>query len=98
MKFDLSFRAKRDIRRIGKWWHEHRDVGEEYFLKELEEAENHLLENPESGQPWRRRKGYLIRRWQLERSHYHVYYIHRVAAEQIWVLTVWGSARHEPKL
>jgi plasmid stabilization system protein ParE len=98
VKFDLSGRAERDVERIGKWWQKHRDVGAALFFEELEEAEKHLNANPESGQPWRRRKGHLIRRWQLERTHYHVYYVYRPADEQIWVLTVWGSARREPKL
>lgn len=98
MKFDLSGRAERDVERISAWWQEHRDVGSELFFEELEEAAQHLKANPESGQPWRRRKGHIIRRWQLERTHYYVYYMVRADQEQLWVLTIWGSARRDPKL
>lgn len=98
MKFDLSARAERDVERIGAWWQEHRDVGAEPFYSELEAAEAHLKQYPESGRPWRRRKGHWIQRWRLERTHYHIYYVYYPDQEQLWVLTIWGEVRRDPKL
>ncbi len=98
MIIEFSARAEADIEEIAKWWSKHRDVGPGLFFAELEEAEKQLQANPELGSPWRRRDGELVRRWLLEETHYHLYYVYRPEENQLWVLTVRGTKRLEPKL
>lgn len=98
MNIEFSARAEADLEDIAEWWSKHRDVGPEPFFEELEDAERRLLANPEIGAPWRKRDGELVRRWLLEGTHYHIYYVYRAEENQLWVLTVWGAKRLEPKL
>lgn len=98
MILKFSARAESDIEELADWWRQHRDVGAELFFTELEEAEKQLLANPELGSPWRRRDGELVRRWLLEATQYHFYYVYRPEEQQLWVLTVWGTQRRAPKL
>jgi plasmid stabilization system protein ParE len=98
MNIEFSARAEADIEAIAKWWSRNRDVGPGPFFAELEEAEKQLLNNPEQGAPWRRRDGELVRRWLMEGTQYHLYYVFRPEDNQLWVLTVWGTKRLEPEL
>ncbi len=98
MNFDITPRAEREIERIANYWAENRDVGAEFFLRELEEAEKHLRTLPESGEAWRMRKNEVIRRWLLEGSSTHLYYVYQARRERILVVAVWGARRRAPKV
>ena len=98
MNFELSARAESDVETIAQWWEENRDVGSELFFGELETAEVQLLAQPESGKPWRRRGEELVRTWLLPKTKYQLYYVCRPEEEQLFVLTIWGTERRDPKL
>ena len=99
MKFVITPRARRQVERERRWWEENRDKSPRLFLHELTEAERHLTAFPESGELWRIRQKRTIRRWLLEKTAQHLYYVYRPEREEVLVLAIWGARRGRgPKL
>ena len=84
-------RAIRDIESTAAWWREHRDVGDQVFLVELEEFGRRVVASPDLGQRYGYRRDRLIRRWLLERTGVHAYYT--VDVEAVTIHAVWGARR-----
>lgn len=99
MKFCITLRARRQVERERKWWEEHRDKSPGLFAQELAEAERHLTTLPESGELWRIRRKQTIRRWLLEKTGQHLYYVYHLEREEVLILALWGARRgRDPKL
>ena len=57
---------------------------------------NLLLEAPHVGKPSRSRHGKLIRRLELDRIRYYLYY--RLERDRIQLLSLWHTSRRPPRL
>lgn len=93
MKFVVTPRARRQIERAREWWEANRDKAPGLFAQELEDAMHHLATLPHAGEPWRIRRGRTIRRWLLEGSAQHLYYVYSPEREELLVLALWGARR-----
>ena len=93
MKFIITPRAQRQVERERKWWEAKRDKAPGLFAEELAEAERHLMTLPESGQLWRIRRKRTIRRWLLEKTAQHLYYVYNPQREEVLVLALWDARR-----
>ena len=91
-----SLRAERQIQVARRWWLQNRDKAPEAFDEEFVRARNLLLEAPHVGKPSRSRHGKLIRRLELDRIRYYLYY--RVERDRIQLLSLWHTSRRPPRL
>lgn len=83
--------ADEDIRRIDRWWREHRPAAPELFVAELAEAFALLAESPKLGQRYPRPDIPTLRRLLLRATRYHVYYV--FDGQMAAVLSVWSAIR-----
>jgi len=99
VKFIITPRAWRQVERARRWWEANRDKAPELLAEELAEAERHLMTLPESGELWRIRRRRTIRRWLLNKTAQHLYYVYSAEREEVLVLALWGARRaREPRL
>jgi len=99
VNFVITPRARAQVERARLWWGENRDKAPGLLVQELAEAEQHLMTLPESGPVWRIRGKQPIRRWMLEKTAYHLYYVYRPHRQEVLVLAVWSARRgRQPKL
>lgn len=99
MNFVVTPSARRQIERSRRWWESNREKAPDLFVEELEEAMAHLMTAPKAGEPWRIRRGLTIRRWLLEKTGHHLYYVHMPQREEVVVLALWGARRgRSPRL
>jgi hypothetical protein len=87
------------VEREWNWWQTRREKSPGLFAEELAEAEGHLVAFPESGELWRIRGKRTIRRWLLEKTEQHLYYVYSPHREEVLVLALWAARRGRgPKL
>jgi plasmid stabilization system protein ParE len=84
--------AERQYDRADAWWRQNRDA-KDLFADEFEQALQHLAVAPETGQPYRAKRGKLIRRWRMNKTRYHVYYRHDREKQLLVVYSVWSAVR-----
>jgi hypothetical protein len=70
----------------------HRDA-RGLLTEEFELALRHISTLPDSGQPYRRARGKLIRRWLMPKTGCHIYYHHDAERSLLEVHSVWGGRR-----
>lgn len=92
MKVRYTNRAARDIERIATRWRTERPSASMLFEDEVDAALDLLESSPEIGVGYTTKKGRLVRRVLLERTHYHLYY-EVIDDEELRVLAVWGTQR-----
>jgi plasmid stabilization system protein ParE len=83
--------ADAQIRAIDEWWRENRRSSPNLFLDELTTAFEVIARTPEIGRRYRPLPVPGMRRFLLQRSRYHVYYV--PSEQHVRVLTVWHGAR-----
>ena len=99
MKLIFSEEAERDVEIIDAWWRENRLDAPRLFAEELASVCQAIQRKPLILKPYGEQRGMVIRRWQLERTEQHVYYVADIDSETITVLRVWGARRKRgPKL
>jgi plasmid stabilization system protein ParE len=99
VKLIFSEEAERDVEIIDAWWLENRPDAPRLFAEELASVCQAIQRKPLILKPYGERRGMVIRRWQLERTEQHVYYVADIDNETITVLRVWGARRGRgPKL
>ncbi len=96
MTSSTSGRAKRELRRLDKWWRhnrDHRDV----FIDEFESMVKVIEDKPDIGRPYRTAKGKEVLRVLMRTSRYHIFYV--IKGDEIEIVSVWGAERgRSPKL
>lgn len=85
--------AEAHIMQIGDWWRINRTAAPTLFRDELARVINVLAENPFLGVPYKRRGFVGLRRFRLQKTPYHIYYIPRVDEGELIVLAVWSAMR-----
>ena len=99
MKLIFSEEAERDVETIDVWWRENRLDAPRLFAEELASVCLAIERKPLILKPYGERRGMVIRRWHLEQTEQHVYYVADIDDDTIIVLRVWGARRRRgPKL
>ncbi|MEO6602128.1 MAG: type II toxin-antitoxin system RelE/ParE family toxin [Polyangiaceae bacterium] len=99
MKLIFSEEAENDVEAIDAWWRENRLDAPRLFAEGLASVCQAIQRRPLILKPYSERRGMVIRRWQLERTEQHVYYVADIDNDTITVLRVWGARRKRgPKL
>jgi len=93
VKLIFSTEAEQDAETIDTWWRQNRLDAPQLFAEELASVCEAILRNPLILKAYGERRGMVIRRWQLERTEQHVYYVADVDNDLITVLRVWGARR-----
>lgn len=75
MKLIFSEEAERDVEAIDAWWRENRADAPRLFAEELASVCQEILRKPLILKQYVERRGMVIRRWLLERTEQHVYYV-----------------------
>jgi plasmid stabilization system protein ParE len=83
--------ADEDIRRIDRWWRDHRPAAPDLFVSELAEAFGLVGNTPEIGHRYARPGIPGLRRLLLRATRYHVYYVFDGSISA--VLSVWSAVR-----
>lgn len=94
----LAREAVAQSQRIDSWWRENRPAAPELFAAELADALRLLEQSPQAGRRYRKAPAPSIRRLQLRRSRFHVYYAYDANALRVTVVTIWSSLRERPPL
>jgi plasmid stabilization system protein ParE len=95
-RLEVAPRAETQIRRIARWWHEHRPAAPWLFSEELADALESLMVNPTSGTFYGERRGTRVRRVRLSRSRYHVYFSYDDERDVVSVRAVsWRAGRRD---
>jgi len=92
VKLIFSTEAEQDAEAIDTWWRQNRLDAPQLFAEELASVCEAILRKPLIVKPYGERRGMVIRRWHLERTGQHVYYMADVDNDLITVLRVWGRA------
>ena len=92
-RLEVAPRADGQIRRIARWWHEHRPAAPSLFSEELADALESLMVHPTLGTAYGERRGTPVRRLRLPRSRYHVYFSYDVERDVVSVRAVWHGSR-----
>jgi plasmid stabilization system protein ParE len=93
VKLIFSTEADQDAEAIDTWWRQNRLDAPQLFAEELASVCEAILRKPLILKPYGERRGMVIRRWHLERTEQHVYYVADVDNDLITVLRVWGARR-----
>src|SRR5688500_5845597 len=97
MKVRVTKRALAQIDRAATWWDNNRSLAPAAFDEDLSEAFSLLALEPGIGAPVTDARTPGVRRLQLARIHYFLYY--RVHGEEVQVLRILHTSRgSEPKL
>lgn len=91
MKVRVTKRAQAQIDRAALWWDENRPLAPEAFDEDLSEAFSLVGMQSGVGAPVLNARTQGVRRLQLARIHYYLYY--RVRGGQVEVLAVWHTSR-----
>ena len=75
MKLIFSPEADEDAEAIDTWWRGNRQDAPGLFAEELSSVCGEILRKPLILKPYRERRGMVIRRWLLEQTQQHVYYV-----------------------
>lgn len=86
-----SAEADENIRKIDRWWREHRRAAPDLFANELAEAFALLGDTPEIGHRYPRAGVPGLRRLLLRATRYHIYYA--LEGSVVAVLSVWSAVR-----
>jgi len=92
----LSDRAAREIDAAERWWIRHRDKAPHAFEEDLRQAFSTLRDAAEVGHPVRSRRYGTIRRFQLTRIRYWLYY--RATDDMVEILALWHMSRRPLRL
>lgn len=96
LRLRITARAAREIERAGAWWRDNRPAAPAAIHEDLEGALTLLALYPGIGQKVENQRLAGVRRLQLDRVRYHLYY--RVAGGELVVLAFWHSHReHGPR-
>jgi plasmid stabilization system protein ParE len=99
VKVRFSRPAQKQADRLDRWWREHRSDTADLFARELEIARQTLLVEPNLGQTYIERRGVVVRRLLLPKTHNHVYYEYDDESGMVMILAVWGAPKERgPKL
>lgn len=93
MKLIFSPEADEDAEAIDTWWRGNRQDAPGLFAEELSSVCGEILRKPLILKPYRERRGMVIRRWLLEQTQQHVYYVADLENESVTVLRIWGARR-----
>ena len=98
MTYPVGFtaRAQRQILRALSWWARHRDKAPDALEDDLSNAFAFIAENPQAGKFMGRQRRGVVRRIELDRSRYYLYYRININGD-IDVLQLWHSSRRPPK-
>lgn len=98
MNVILLDEAQRQFEQEDAWWRAHRDA-QDLLTDEFDVALRHLSTLPDTGQRYRWARGRLVRRWLMEKTGCHIYYVHDAARNLLEVHSVWGARRRRgPRL
>ncbi len=98
MKLEYTPRAQREIERALTWWAENRLDAPTMLADELDEYLDKLLEKPDLGEPWGKRRGYEIRKVLLRRTKKKLFVSHPTP-DIVRIHCLWGGQRgRDPKL
>lgn len=96
MKIRISGRAKRELKRLDKWWRANRDE-KDIFIDEFELMARVIREQPNLGRPYYGASEDEVRRVQMATTRYHIYYA--LKEDEVVILSIWGAVRGRgPKL
>lgn len=89
----VTRRAEREIEKADEWWRENRDAAPKALREELQNAFRLIAIQPHIGARATNTKLPGVRRIQLSRVHYYLYY--RVSPDQsvVEVLALWHTKR-----
>ena len=91
LKLRVTKRAAREIDRIAEWWAANRPAAPGAVREDLEFALSLLTEQPALGSAVPEASSPGVRRFQLDRIRYWVYY--RVRDDYLEVVSVWHTSR-----
>ncbi len=96
MKIRSSGRAKRELKRLDKWWRANRD-DEDIFIDEFESMARVIREQPNLGRRYYGASEDDVLRVLMATKRCHIYYA--VNEDEVVILSVWGAVRGRgPKL
>jgi hypothetical protein len=91
--------AQKQADRLDRWWREHRPDVPDLFARELDTARQSLSIAPEMAPAYVERRGVVVRRVLLPKTHNHVYYETDRENGVVMILAVWGAPKGRgPKL
>ena len=97
LTYRIKARAKREIETAAKWWAENRLDAPGAVRKDVADALNILVEQPDIGTKVETGRSPQVRRFLLDRTKCFLYY--RVRRAELEVLSIWHSSReHGPKV
>ncbi len=88
-----SVEADQQIVDLGSWWRENRTAAPDLFKNNLERALEVLIETPMIGVPYERKGIPGLRRYQIRKTPYHIYYVPDPEESKLSVLAVWSGMR-----
>ena len=89
-------RAQKQVLRALHWWARNRDKAPDALEDDWVEALEFIANNPQAGHFSRRQRRGIVRRVQLDRSRYYLFY--RVNTNgDIDILQLWHASRRPPK-
>src|SRR5436309_15612617 len=89
-------RAQRQILRALRWWALNRDKAPDGLEEDWAEALAFIANNPNAGQFSSRQRRGIVRRVELERSRYYLFYRINTNGD-IDILQLWHASRRPPK-
>jgi len=93
LKFKISARADREIRKAADWWTKNRPYAPAMFAEDLESAFDLIEQFPFAGEAMDHRSIHGLRRVLLSHAQYHLYYTVTIDADVIEVLALWHTSR-----
>lgn len=96
MKSSISGRARRELRRLDKWWRQNRDY-KDVFINEFESMIKVLEDKPNIGRPYRTASGKDVLYVLMRKTRHHIFYV--IKDDELEIVSVWGAGRgHGPKV
>src|SRR5438270_11093729 len=89
----LTPRAKTHLAQVQRWWIANRPAAQDLFIQELETAARRLVSSPKTTAVYRTLNGREIRRTQLPRSRYHIYFEVNEVERLVVVVAIWHVSR-----
>jgi plasmid stabilization system protein ParE len=92
----LTDDALRDAKAALAWWHDNRPEAPGLVREEFAALLDLLRTAPKIGTPYIHRRIKGVRRAVLQRSRYHVYYVHDASNDDVVVLAISSTLRGKP--
>jgi len=93
MKLVFTPEAERQANEMDAWWREHRPGTRDLFARELAQARDVVVGNPNVGVTYRTGSGKTARRILMPKARNHLYFEVDEVKDLIVVLAIWGAPR-----